>query len=38
MASLTRLREVVQSMLAHNKISKNEALKLLSYAETLHGD
>lgn len=38
MASLTRLREVVQSMLAQNKISKNEALKLMSYAETLHGD
>ncbi|HNA80790.1 MAG TPA: hypothetical protein PKM44_11475 [Turneriella sp.] len=36
--TLTTLREVVQSMLAQNKISKNEALKLMAYAETLHDD
>ncbi len=38
MASLAMLREVVHAMLTQNKISKNEALKLMSYAETLHGD
>jgi hypothetical protein len=36
--SLAHLREVVQSMLAQNKISKNEALKLMAYAETLYED
>lgn len=38
MQTLTMLREVVQSMLAQDKISRNEALKLIAYAETLHGD
>jgi len=38
MASLAMLREVIQAMLTQGKISKNEALKLMSYAETLHGD
>ena len=38
MASLAMLREVIQSMLAQGKISKNEGLKLMSYAETLHGN
>ncbi len=38
MQTLAMLREVVQSMLAQNKISRNEALKLMAYAETLHGD
>lgn len=35
---LTMLRDVVQSMLLQHKISKNEALKLIAYAETLTGD
>ncbi|MBL8033192.1 MAG: hypothetical protein JNJ69_05805 [Leptospiraceae bacterium] len=38
MASLSVLRESIQAMLTQGKISKNEALKLMSYAETLHGD
>jgi|GEM_PF-2125016 len=36
--SLAALREAVQAMLTQGKISRNEALKLMSYAETLHGD
>lgn len=35
---LTTLREVIQTMLAQGKISKNEALKLMAYAETLCGE
>ena len=35
---MAALREAVQAMLTQGKISKNEALKLMSYAETLHGD
>ena len=38
MQTLAMLREVVQSMLSQNKISRNEALKLMAYAETLHSD
>lgn len=38
MQTLAMLREVVQSMLTQNKISRNEALKLMAYAETLQGD
>lgn len=38
MQSLAMLREAIQTMLTQTKISKNEALKLMSYAETLHGD
>lgn len=34
--TLAVLREVIQAMLSQNKISKNEALKLMAYAETLH--
>jgi hypothetical protein len=37
-ASLTMLREVIQSMLTQHKISRQEALKLMSYAETLQDD
>jgi hypothetical protein len=36
--TLAALREVVQSLLAENKISKNEALKLMAYAEALHDE
>jgi len=38
MQTLAMLREVVQSMLTQNKISRNEALKLMAYAETLGAD
>lgn len=38
MQTLSMLREVIQAMLAQNKISKSEALKLMAYAETLHDD
>ncbi|MBS0618854.1 MAG: hypothetical protein JSR44_11745 [Spirochaetes bacterium] len=37
-ASLSYLREAIQGMMAQHKISKNEALKLMAYAETLFGD
>lgn len=38
MQILTALREVIQAMLSQGKISKNEALKLMAYAETLCGE
>lgn len=38
MQSLAMLREVIHSMLTQNKISKQEALKLMAYAETLQAD